>query len=97
MKSKIVEKLKKSELIRRVYVSTFGSYERQWNLHARGRRSAIWGILNVEDEETFDKRGGSLQKNLRSSLTLIRSCLTWDVVLGEWKSFWLLIVRKFMV
>lgn len=88
LRDKIVEKVKESKLIRRVYVSIFGSYERQWNLHARGRRSAIWSILNVEDEETFDKRGGgSLQKNLRSSLSIIRSCLTSDVVSAGWKSF----------
>lgn len=88
LRDKIVEKARESELIRRVYVSTFGSYERQWNLHARGRRSAIWGILNVEDEETFDKRGGgSLQRSLRSSLSLIQSSLTLDVVLAGWKSF----------
>lgn len=86
LRDKIVEKARESELIRRVYVSIFGSYEWQWNLHARERRSAIWGILNVKDEETFDKRGGSLQRSLRSSLSLIQLCLTSDVVLAGWKS-----------
>lgn len=86
LRDKILEKARESELIRRIYASIFGSYERQWNLHARGGRSAIWGILNVKDEETFDMRGGNLQKNLRSSLSLNRSCLTLDVVLEEWKS-----------
>lgn len=66
LRDKILEKARESELIRRVYVSIFsGSYERRWNLHARGRRSAIWGILNVEDEETFDRRGGEFAEELK--------------------------------
>lgn len=80
MRDKIVERVKKLELIRKVYCFIFHSYEREWNLHARGRRSAIWGILNVEDEETFDRRGGDLQRKLRRLLSPIRSYLIWDVV-----------------
>ena len=58
LRDRLAERAKESELIRRVYVSIFHSYEREWNLHARSRKSAIWSILNVKDEETFNMQGG---------------------------------------
>lgn len=65
LRDKIVEKARESEFIRRVYVSILGSYERQWNFHARGRRNAIWNILNVEDGDTFDLRGEQYANELK--------------------------------
>ena len=58
IRDKIAKRSKESELVRRVYISIFNSYEKEWNLQARSRRSAIYSILNVKDKETFDKRGG---------------------------------------
>lgn len=57
LKDKIVELAKKSNLIRRIYVGIFSSYEREWNLFGRGEDKAIKNILNVEDKDTFDLRG----------------------------------------
>jgi ubiquinone/menaquinone biosynthesis C-methylase UbiE len=65
LRDKIFEKARESQLIRRVYSSIFHSYEWEWNLSTRGRKSAIWGILNVEDEETFDKRGNEFAEELK--------------------------------
>jgi ubiquinone/menaquinone biosynthesis C-methylase UbiE len=65
LRDKIVEKARESQLIRRVYVSIFHSYEREWNLYGRGKKSVIWSILNVEDEKIFDKRGGEFAEKLK--------------------------------
>lgn len=52
LRDKIFEKARKSNLIRRIYVSIFNSYEREWDLWGRNEDKAIKNILNVEDIAT---------------------------------------------
>lgn len=65
LKDKIVEFAKKSNLIRRIYVSIFSSYEREWNLLGRNEDKAIKHILNVEDKDIFDLRGEQQANELK--------------------------------
>ena len=64
-RDKIFEKARKSNLIRRIYVAIFSSYEREWNLLGRNEDKAIKHILNVEERDTFDLRGEQYTNELR--------------------------------
>ena len=65
LRDKIFEKARKSNLVRRIYVSIFSSYEREWDLLGRNEDKAIKHILNVEDRDTFDLRGEQYANELK--------------------------------
>jgi len=65
LQDKIRVKAKNSNLIRRIYVSIFSSYERQWNLLGRNENKAIKHILNVENRAAFDLRGEQFTNELK--------------------------------
>jgi len=65
LQDRIRVKAKNSNLIRRIYVSIFSSYERQWNLLGRNENKAIKHILNVENRATFDLRGEQFTNELK--------------------------------
>lgn len=65
LRNKMFEKAKRLNLVRRIYVSIFSSYEREWNLLGRNENKAIKHILNVEDRATFDLRGEQFANELK--------------------------------
>lgn len=65
LQDKIIKKAKRSNLIRRIYVSIFSSYEREWDWLGRNENKAVKHILTVEDRATFDLRGEQFTNELK--------------------------------